>query len=196
MFALADAIEWRVAVATYRIEKLTQIILAKAFRYRLVLSQLRFNWERIFRARYADAYAEIHPNETDLPGPTLDEKHDWLMKREYRLNWRSVISPTLTRLFSAGTPDEAESHFKPLWERLNRCVHPSGELREKLAGDSALHLFDAFDEGWARETRADAVDVFGLIFLAILSRFPATIPTLLADPHFSPICPQLRAVLR
>src|SRR5262249_18431037 len=55
--------------------------------YRLVMSQLRFNWERIFRARYADAYAEEHPNETDLPGPTLEEKHDWLMNREDRLNW-------------------------------------------------------------------------------------------------------------
>src|SRR5262249_2092724 len=132
----------------------------------------------------------------DIPGPTLDEKHDWLMRREDRLNWRSVIAPTLTRLFSAGTPDEAETHFKPLWDRLNRCVHPSGELREKLTRESARHLFQAFDDGWAREPHDDAVDVFGLIFFAILSRFPAAIPALLADPHMFPSCPQLRAVLR
>jgi hypothetical protein len=164
--------------------------------YRLVLSQLRFNWERIFRARYADAYAEEHPNETDLPGPTLDDKHDWLIRREDRLNWRTVIAPTLARLFSGGTAEEAESLFRPLWDRLNRCVHPSGDLREKLTGESALHLFDRFDEGWAQETRADSVEVFGLIFLAILSRFPAIVPALLADPHMFPLCPQLRAVLR
>jgi hypothetical protein len=164
--------------------------------YRLVLSQLRFNWERIFRARYADAYAEEHPHETALPGPTLDDKHDWLMKREDRLNWRTVIKPALTHLFSAGTPEETEAHFRPLWDRLNRCVHPSGDLREKLTGESALYLFDGFDEGWARETRADAVAVFELIFLAILSRFPAVVPALLADPHMFPECPRVRAVLR
>jgi len=166
--------------------------------YRLVLSQLRFNWERIFRALYADTYAEEHPNETDVPEPSLDDKHEWLMKREDRgrLNWRSVIVPTLSRLFAAGTPAEVESLFKPLWDRLSCCVHPSGELREKLIGESALHHRDAFDEGWARETRADAVVVFELIFLAVLSQFPAVVPTLLEDPHMFPVCPRLRAALR
>jgi hypothetical protein len=164
--------------------------------YPIVLSRLRFNWERIFRALYADTYAQEHPTATDVPGPTLDDKHDWLMKREDRLNWRTLIAPTLSRLFAADAPGDAESHFKPLWDRLNRCVHPSGDLREKLIGDSALHLLDAFDEQWAQEARADAVEVFGLIFLAILSRFPAVVPALVADPHMFPVCPQLRAVLR
>jgi len=162
--------------------------------YRLVLSQLRFNWERLFRARYAAVYAEEHPNATDGPGPIMDDKHDWLTQREDRLNWRSVIAPTLTRLFSAGTPAEIDSHFKPLWDRLNRCVHPSGELREKLIGESALLHRDAFDEAWARETHADAVEVFGLICLAVLSRFPAAVPALLADSNIFRMCPQLRTL--
>jgi hypothetical protein len=163
--------------------------------YRLVPSQLRFNWERIFRARYADAYTEENPNEADAPGPTLDDKHDWLTKQEDRLNWRSLIAPTLSRLFAAGAPGEAEALFKPLWDRLNRCVHPSGELREKLVGESALHARDAFDETWARETHADAVNVFGLLCLAVLSRFPAAVPALLADLNSFQACPQMRALL-
>ena len=163
--------------------------------YRLVLSQLRFNWERIFRARYADAYAEEHPEATDAPEPNLDEKHDWLTKREGRLNWQTLIAPTLAKLFSAGTPEEVESRFKPLWDRLNRCVHPTGELCEKLIAnpDAPLHAIDAFDEAWARETCREAAEVFSLLWLAVLSRFPEAVPALLADPHSFEACPQIRA---
>jgi hypothetical protein len=164
--------------------------------YPVVLSRLRFNWERVFRARYADAYAEENPGALDAPGPTLDDKHAWLTQREDRLNWRTVIAPTLARFFAAGSPREVRSHFKPLWDRLNRCVHPSGELREKLAGESALHARDAFDEGWAREALADAAEAFGLIWLAVLSLFPAGVPALLADRHTFQACSQLRAVLQ
>jgi len=163
--------------------------------YPIVLSRLRFNWERIFRAHHADAHGAENPHETDVPGPTLDDKHDWLTKRQHRLNWPLLIAPTMTRLFPADTPAEVEAHFKPLWDRLNRCVHPSGALREKSIGESALHVRDAFDETWARETHVDAVDVFGLIFLAVLARFPAAVPVLLADPNSFRGCPQLRAVL-
>jgi hypothetical protein len=162
--------------------------------YRTVLSQLRFNWERIFRARYADSYTEEKPGAADGPGPTVGEKHDWLTQREEQLRW-PFIALTLRRLFSAGVPGEAEALFKPLWDRLNRCVHPSGELREKLVGESVLHAVDAFNEGWARQTLADAEEVFGLIWLAVLSRFPRAVPALLADPNTFRACPQMRAVL-
>jgi hypothetical protein len=163
--------------------------------YRLILSQLRFNWERIFRAQYADAYAEENPGASDAPGPTLDDKHDWLTQREVGLNWPRLIRPTLRRLFSGGTLAQVESLFNPVWDRLNCCVHPSGDLREKLASESRLHVRDAFDPAWARQTLADAAEVFGLIWLAVLSRFPAAVPLLLADPHTFRVCPQLRAVL-
>ena len=46
-----------------------------------------------------------------------------------------------------------------------------------------------------RETLADAAEVFGLVWLTVLSRFPAAAPALLADPHTFRACPQLRAVL-
>ena len=103
--------------------------------------------------------------------------------------------PALARLFGAGVPGDAEAHFRRLWDRLSGCVHPSGELREMLAGESGLHAVDAFDEGLARQTLADAAEVFGLIWLAALSRFPSAVPTLLADPNTFRACPQLRTVL-
>jgi hypothetical protein len=163
--------------------------------YRLVLTQLRFNWERVFRARYADLYAQEHPGAADPPGPTIDDKHEWLMARERWLGWNDCIVPVLAHLFTASDQADIGSHFRPLWERLNRCVHPSGELREKLAAEPTLHVLDAFDQAWAEETHADAVEVFGLIYLAVLSRFPKAVPALLADPHCFKVLPTLRTVL-
>jgi hypothetical protein len=74
-------------------------------------------------------------------------------------------------------------------------VHPSGEIRENLMGESGLHVRDAFDEGWARETLRDALEVFEILWLAVLARFPAAILALLADPHTFRVCPRLRAAL-
>ena len=158
--------------------------------YPIVLSRLRFNWERLFRALYADTYAQENPDTGDGPGLTLDDKHNWLTQREDRLNWPRLIAQTLARLFAADAPGQVEGQFRPLWDRLCRCVHPSGDLREKLVGESVLHALDAFDEGWARETLADAAEVFGAIWLAVLSRFPAAVDPLLADPQAFRACPQ------
>ena len=163
--------------------------------YPLALSRLRFNGERIFRARHADLYALDYPNETDGPGPTADDKHAWLTAREKSLDWRDLIAPTLKRLFASDDPSEIESHFKPLWQGLHRCVHPSGELREKLMTERGLMMIDAFDEGWARQTHAAAAEVFALVWLAVLSRFPAAVPALLADAERFRTCPQLGAAL-
>ncbi len=69
--------------------------------YPIVLRQLRFNWERLFRARHADAYAEEHPGAADGPGPSLRDKHEWLTRREERLNWPRLIAPTLCCFFPA-----------------------------------------------------------------------------------------------
>src|SRR5215475_4556208 len=107
---------------------------------------------------------------------------------------RTNSALSFEEVFPAGVPGEVGSHFKPLWDRLNRCVHPSGDLCEKLVGESVLHLRAAFDEAWARETLTDAAEVFGLIFLAVLAQFPAA-PALLADAETFRMCPRRRAEL-
>jgi hypothetical protein len=164
--------------------------------YPIVLTRLRFNWERLFRARHADAYVAEHPNEADAPGPTIAEKHDWLTEREERLNWGTTIAPTLARLIPGADETCIGSHYRPLWQRLNRCVHPSGELREKLVSESALLVHDAFDEEWAREALTYAAQVFALIWMAVLSRFPAAIPRVLSKQNAFQTCPQVREWLK
>src|SRR5262245_39051294 len=66
--------------------------------YPYVYRNLRFVWELLFRAYYADTYASEHPGGTDLPGPSVDDKNAWLSKREHRLKWDSVFKPILRKL--------------------------------------------------------------------------------------------------
>jgi hypothetical protein len=37
--------------------------------------------------------------------------------RDCGINWRTVIAPTLARLFPGDLPQASEEHFRPLWQR-------------------------------------------------------------------------------
>ena len=68
--------------------------------YPVVLGRLRFNWEQIYRAYHADTYAVRNPTAPDLPGKTVDDKHEWLMRREeakdevHPWRWTSMLVNT------------------------------------------------------------------------------------------------------
>jgi hypothetical protein len=171
-------VEW---LGLFANELPTFYLLFLSGQYRHVMSQLRFNWERIFQASQADAKCLVDSDGTaESYLAALDTKHDWLSRRETNPNWPRVIVPTLKRVFRAkgGDMKLLESRYKPVWGRLNRCVHPSGELREILFGASNLQVNCAFDRTWALQTLEDAAEVFGLICLAVLSRFPKAISDL------------------
>jgi hypothetical protein len=139
--------------------------------YAAVGRSLRYVWELMYRAFLADTYAEIGDGD-DLPGPTPDDKAEWLRTRKGPLNRKTVIEPMLDRLLPATQHGRIASDFIPLWERLNRVVHPSWELRDRLINPSALLVADGYDADWASEVLSDAANVFDLIWLAVLHRFP------------------------
>src|SRR5262249_18815823 len=56
-------------------------------RYAEVGPGLRFAWESIFRAYYADQYLSMNPAANDPPGASLDEKIAWLDGQ--RLDWNT-----------------------------------------------------------------------------------------------------------
>jgi hypothetical protein len=114
--------------------------------YPLLLARLRFIWELVFRALYADTYEQHEETHREPPGLTVDEKHCWLENEEKRLNWGSVILPVLRKLFNASDAKEIEQSFKPAWDALNCYVHPSAVLRYELIEESSLLFRDAFDE--------------------------------------------------
>ena len=168
-----------------------------ASNYPVVMGRLRFNWEQIYRAYHADTYALRNPAAPDLPGKTVDGMHEWLMRQEEgnRLRWSDVIEPALARFFSGWPSGEARSVFKPLWDRLSGFVHPSGQLRELLIGETNLKVRDGFDEALAMSTLEDTRLVLDLIWVCIVDRFPKIVPSLKDDPHVFASFPRLRAML-
>jgi hypothetical protein len=172
-------------------------ILFLAGNYPILYRNLRFVWELIFRAYHADSYAGAHPDNPDVPGILAGEKSDWLADREEkrRLNWNSVMSPGLLRLFPTMQHAEIEDVFHPIWAHLSGSVHPSSDLRIRKIDYSELkddmHLLDSFNEAWAIESLDLSSQVFDLIWLAVLSRFPNCLP-LLSDPKSFRHCPMTR----
>ncbi|MGE0684833.1 MAG: hypothetical protein AB7P69_28475 [Candidatus Binatia bacterium] len=159
--------------------------------YPLLGRGLRFVWEMIYRAYYTDTYAG-----ESQPGPSLDDKIVWLEERESTLGWGNCICPVLGKVFPlAEQEQEVREHYHQLWQRLNRYVHPSVELVSRMMGESALLVTDSFDETWATEIIQDATEVFGLIWLAVISRFPKC-ARLLAQQEHGLVCPLTQSVLK
>src|SRR5207247_248346 len=102
-------------------------------RYAEVGRGLRFAWESIFRAFYADQYLALNPGATDPPVQSLDEKIDWLEERS--LNWNSIVLPVLRHVFAAWSEAERSNQFHPIWKRLNSVVHPSADWRLSGIGE-------------------------------------------------------------
>jgi len=164
------------------------MVMFLAGNYPLLLGRLRFIWELVFRALEADCCEQES-------GPTVDDKHEWLARNEKSMGWRTPILPLLERLFPMDNQKEIENCFKPTWDTLNCYVHPSAILRDDLIEESGLLFRDAFDEKLANKALHYATEVFELVWLAVLWRFPKAKPRLLSDPNVFKKCPRVRAML-
>lgn len=142
--------------------------------YPLVHRNLRYVWELMFLAYFADTVEAAVPEISDQPGECVDDKVAWLHKHEWKINWRSVIRPLVYKVIEK----RERQHYSHIWGSLNRSVHASVELRYRLIDESALAIRDAFDLRWAKDTCQIASDVFDVIWLVVLRRFPDCIPFL------------------
>jgi len=142
--------------------------------YPLVSRTLRYDWELMFRAYYVDVFQPSVPGDTDLPGSSIDDKVQWLEARGPSLHLHSLIVPILNAIL----PDDQREHYKRIWRKLNKHVHPTKILRDKMFDESALAVRDSFDKEWAEEALDDACQVFDLIWLMTLGRFPKCVPLL------------------
>ena len=164
-------------------------------RYEAVRRDLRFTWESIFRCFLADRFRELNPDHPAPPGPTVDDKADWLANPPFRLDWNTAILPVLRRIFPLWSEAEIVAEFKPVWDRLNRAAHPSGEWRANGLGDSARHAWHHFDRALAEQLVCDARVVFAVVFAAILARFPNVGAVLASKPLVFQECPAVRLLL-
>ena len=149
-------------------------LLFLAGNYPLLHRSLRFVWEMIFRAYYVDTYVRKSPDDPEPPGPTVDDKVEWLARHEREMfQWEKFMKPTLRRLLPQAKGAEIEEHYKSLWDKLNEYVHPSRALLDRMVVDVPGSLMtDRFDKGWALETIETATMIFDLVWLAVISRFP------------------------
>jgi hypothetical protein len=171
-------------------------LLFLAGNYPLLSRGLRYVWELLFRAHYADTYSTNHPNDPSAPGPTVAEKAHWLADREGRLNWNTVIQPTLQALLPGSEHAVIENLYHPLWNNLNECVHPSTNLRFRGILASS-NVKDNFHEGWAIEVMQESCQIFDLIWLSVLRLFPRswfTVQSFTEQRSFQS-CPRTRAFL-
>jgi hypothetical protein len=141
--------------------------------YPLLLSRLRFVWESVFRAYFAETYKPRSAKDLEPPGPSADDKVEWLEMHEKYLRWGNCIKLVLCQVFPlAGKEKEVLEHYEGLWQRLHRYVHPSAYLANRLVGPAALHATDNFDKEWAIEAIDIATHVFDLVWMAVLAFYP------------------------
>jgi hypothetical protein len=143
--------------------------------YPLLHRSIRFVWEMIFRAYHVDTYKRESSNDPEPPGPTIDNKVEWLGKYERKkemYKW-SFVQRVLQQLLTRTKSTEIEKYYESLWHKLNEYVHPSKALLDRMAiGAPGSLMTDIFDEKWALETIETAIMIFDLVWLAVLTRFP------------------------
>jgi hypothetical protein len=149
-------------------------LLFLAGNYPLLHRSLRYVWEMIFRAYHVDINGPEFPDDPLPPDPTIDDKVEWLAQYERKMfRWDSFVKPRLLQLLPQAKDTEMERYYKSLWDKLNEYVHPSKALLDRMVIDAPGFLMkDSFDKNWALETIEVATDVFDLVWLAIIWRFP------------------------
>jgi hypothetical protein len=66
-----------------------------------------------------------------------------------------------------------QSNFKPLWNYLNKHVHPSGEQMELVAIEDISSLVkDSFNENLARSVLRATDEVLDIVNMILFKRFP------------------------
>ena len=96
------------------------------------------------------------------------------------MRWANVFEPTLRAVLRV--PDKQGrdlDYYHRLWKNLHKYVHPSHFLVETMIDRDGL-VIDRFNEEWAKETIEVCTDIFDLIWLVVITRFPGCVTDL--DP--------------
>jgi len=117
--------------------------------YPTAYRNLRYIWEMMSQAYYID---------TLYPGLTLDEQFQQVREMELRTWGWNVVASTLCKLLHRKGA-KIQAQYKPLWDELNRYVHPSTVQMDLVAEEefSALvqiHLAKA----WRRTCKKSLIE--------------------------------------
>jgi hypothetical protein len=157
--------------------------------YAQLYRNLRFVWEMAYRALYADhEYPEPSPA-ADVQPVAADDKIEWLETLKPPLHWNTAIAPGLRKV--VGESESTINDLHATWNRLNECVHPSKEFRYRMIEPSNLLVTDGFDEAWANEALDISAEIFDLVWLSVLARFPKCCEHLEGSNSFK-ACPRTK----
>lgn len=130
--------------------------------YPMVYRNLRYVLEMT-----AQAYSIDHK----YPALSLDEQIGKIMEMEKRIyGWeliRTVLCPILN-LDEKGF----KKKFKPIWDYLNKHVHPSAkQMNAVVEEDFSSLVTDSFNENLAKSALKVVDEIFDLIYVIVLKRF-------------------------
>ena len=131
--------------------------------YSTAYRNLRYILEMISQAYYID---------TKHPTLTLDQQIEEARElEEKRIYGWNVIRSALCKALTM-TDQEIQARFKPLWDDLNKYVHPSARQMDLVAEEdfSAL-VTDSFNESLAMELLVATDRVFDIVYAVVLQRF-------------------------
>lgn len=132
--------------------------------YPAAYRNLRYMWEMLSQAYYVDA---------KYPGASLDEQFDWarVLEGQHIYGWR-VVETTLRQVLNKPT-NKVVALFKPLWNTLNRYVHPSTIQMDMVAEeDFSVLVTDSFNEKLAKGLQDATDQIMDVIYATVLNRFP------------------------
>lgn len=130
--------------------------------YPAVYRNLRYMWEMMSQAYYVDyKYSEL----------SLDEQFAKVrMIEEHTQGWNIVV-PTLCRVLKK-SGKKIEFNFRPLWDELNRYVHPSAKQLDLIAeADFSSLVTDSFSEPLAKGVLQTTDKVLDITYAIMMKKF-------------------------
>ena len=103
---------------------------------------------------------------------SLDEQIKKTNEMEEKVYGWALVKTVLCDILNS---DEQyiRSNFKPLWNYLNKHVHPSGKQMDIVATEDFSSLVrDSFNENLARDALRATDEIFDIVNIILFKRFP------------------------
>ncbi len=130
--------------------------------YATAYRNLRYILELMSRAYHIDI---------NYPDLTLDEQIEKAREIEESIYGWKLVDSVLCEVLNK-TKEEIRTGFKPLWDELNRHVHPSARQVNLVAvQDFSSLITDSFNENLASDLLRATDKVFDIVYAVIFKRF-------------------------
>jgi len=131
--------------------------------YPVIYRNLRYILELICQAYYIDS---------NYPGSSLDEQIKKTTEVEEKAYGWTLVNNVLCDILNSDK-QYIRANFKPLWDNLNKQVHPSGKQMDIVVTEDISSLVkDSFSKNLARDTLRATDKIFDIVNMIIFKKFP------------------------